>query len=108
MHSATGFIRATGSGTKITASFTIDGILHTFSASLTPSLQDFYCANATLHYESVGELTATRAFNGRFGKEDISINIAPGNPGRIKITGDLDMPISPASTISGNGSWTSN
>lgn len=108
MPTATGFIRTAGSGTKFSASFTIDDLLYSFAGSFTPSVPDFVSNSAMLEYNSVGELTATRTFNGRIGTNTITLSVAPGNPGRVKITGDLDMPITPASTASGNGSWTQN
>lgn len=104
MPTATGFIRSAASGTKFTASFTIDDILYTYAGSLTPSVQSFESNNATLDYSSVGALTATRAFDGKVGSKTVTLSVANGP----KITGDLDMPISPASTVSGNGSWTQN
>ena len=104
MPTASGFIRSAASGTKFTASFNIDDILYTFAGSLTPSVQSFDCNNATLEYSSVAALTATRAFDGKFGTKDVRVSVANGP----KITGPLDMPISPASTVSGNGSWTQN
>lgn len=104
MPTASGFVRSAASGTKFTASFTIDDLLYTFAGSLTPSVQEFSCNNAELEYSSVGALTATRSFDGKIGSKDIRISAGNGP----KITGTLDSPIHPASTVSGNGSWTQN
>ncbi|THH21464.1 hypothetical protein EW146_g107 [Bondarzewia mesenterica] len=104
MHTASGFIRSASSGTKFTASFTIDDLLYTFAGSLSPSVQSFESNNATLEYNSVGQLTTTRTFEGKIGTKAINISLGNGP----KIEGPLDMPISPASTIDGSGTWTQN
>ncbi|KAJ4027747.1 hypothetical protein NW756_014538 [Fusarium oxysporum] len=63
-------------------------------------MQEFICNAVTLDYLSVAALTTTRDFSGKVGTQDISIEIQPGG---IKITGKLELPISPASRISSTG-----
>lgn len=45
-----------------------------------------------------------RDYSGQIGPDNITLNIKNGP----KITGSLDMPINPASTVSGSGTWAQN
>lgn len=104
MPTAPGFVKATSSGTKFVASFIIDDILYNYAGSVNPSVQNFSCNNATLTYTSLGQLTTTRTYEGKIGTSTIKLTLANGPV----IEGPLDMPIAPASTVSGNAVWTQN
>ena len=101
---ANGWIKSAHSGTKFVAAFTIHEILYNFTGDLSPSVPDFSANVATLKYDNVGELTTTREFSGQVGITHIILNIV-NSP---VISGTLDLPISPASTVSGSGTWTQN
>lgn len=102
MPTAQGFIRtAFGTGSKFSSSFVVDGLNYTFSGTLSPAVQEFMCSNATLTYTSVSQLTASRSFGGRVGTTDVNLVLDNGPT----IVGPLDMPISPASSLSGSGIW---
>ncbi|THH21463.1 hypothetical protein EW146_g106 [Bondarzewia mesenterica] len=104
MPTATGFIKTVSPGTKFTASFTIDDLLYTFAGSLSPSVQNFESNQVTLEYNSIGQLTTRRPFEGKIGKDDFNLTLGNGP----KISGTLDTPIDPASTVSGSATWTQN
>ena len=103
MPTVSGFIKTT-SGTKFTAVFVIDGLSYNFPGNFNPSIQSFEAANVTLTYGSTNDLTSTREFSGQVGPSNIKVTLANGTI----IEGPLNMPISPASTISGSGVWTQN
>ena len=67
----------------------IKEILYNFTGDLSPSVQDFTATQSTLKYDNVGELTATREFDGQVGVTHVTINIV--NP--LYISGILDQPI---------------
>jgi hypothetical protein len=100
MSTARGFIRSTSS-TKFTATFLIDDIQYTYTGTIANSVQTFSSTNATLTYSSTEQLTSLRAFSGKVGTQDVTFTAANGP----KISGPLDMPISPASNVSGSGTW---
>jgi hypothetical protein len=100
MSIARGFVRSTSS-TKFTATFLIDDIQYTFTGSIANSVQTFASTNATLEYTSTEQLTALRQFSGKVGIQELMF-IATNGP---KIFGPLDMPIAPASNVSGSGTW---
>lgn len=104
MPSAHGFVRSVQGGRKFTSTFVIDDIQYHFLGIFSPAIRDFSSFNATLTYTSLGQLTATRSFDGKVGTQDIEIRIGNGP----EISGPLDAPIHPASRISGNGQWTHN
>ncbi|KAF9457789.1 hypothetical protein BDZ94DRAFT_939035 [Collybia nuda] len=103
MPSASGNI-ISQNGKKFIATFLIDEIQYSFAGSLDPSVQSFNCSNATLTYGSVGDLTTTRAYEGQVGVTKVTFTVANG----AKLEGPLNLQISPASTVAGNGTWTSN
>ncbi|EJD41451.1 hypothetical protein AURDEDRAFT_115507 [Auricularia subglabra TFB-10046 SS5] len=103
MPSVTGFIKSV-SGTKFVAVFLIDGLNYNFPGNFNPSVQTFESDNATLTYDNTNELTSTREFEGQIGTTSVKITLANGPT----IEGTLNMPISPASTVSGTGVWTEN
>ncbi|KAI1157493.1 hypothetical protein F5B18DRAFT_644874 [Nemania serpens] len=104
MPSASGFIKSVGGGSKFTATFLIDDIQYHFSGNFNPTVQDFTANEASLEYVNLGQLTTLRTIEGKVGTEDISISIKNGP----KISGPLNMPINPASRISGTGTWAQN
>lgn len=105
MPSATRLIKGTAGSNKFTSTFIIDDIQYHYSGSFNPAVQEFVCNAATLEYPSVAALTTTRDFSGKVGTQDITIDIQPGG---VKITGKLELPISPASRVSGTGTWNQN
>ncbi|KAI0862691.1 hypothetical protein F4860DRAFT_471472 [Xylaria cubensis] len=104
MPSAKGFIKEVAGGNKFTSTFVIDDIQYHFSGNFNPAVQPFTCEVATLEYAQLGDLTAQRDFDGKVGTETISINIKNGPT----INGKLDLPITPASRVSGDGTWAQN
>ncbi|KAI0199329.1 hypothetical protein F4808DRAFT_214716 [Astrocystis sublimbata] len=86
---------------KFTATFVIDDIEYHFRGSFSPNVQEFTASNSTLEYDDVGNLTSSRQWNGKIGENDIAITIVNGP----KIKGNLGSPISPATLVSGSGSW---
>ncbi|KAI0849684.1 hypothetical protein F5Y00DRAFT_269082 [Daldinia vernicosa] len=103
MPSAKGYIKSHPGGSKFTATFVLDEINHHFDGNLNPNVQDFTSNVATLEYEDVGQLTGQQQFNGKIGISDITLNLANGP----KIAGSLTMPVDPAVTVSGSGTWSS-
>lgn len=104
MPSAQGFIKGVAGGNKFTSTFIIDDIQYHFSGNLSPAVQEFQSNVATLEYPSVGALTTTRDFDGKIGTQDVQLTTQNG----AKITGQLELPISPASRVSGTGVWSQN
>ena len=97
------FVRA--SANRVTAVFVIDGIQSTFSATVSPSMQPFTSNSATLTYDNADQLTSTRSYTGHIGTDNYAITFANGP----SFEGTLNTPgISPASTVTGTGSWEQN
>ncbi|KAF5310924.1 hypothetical protein D9619_007964 [Psilocybe cf. subviscida] len=103
MPSADGFIKSTAGG-RFAATFVIDEIMFNFSGSFASSVPAFTCNTATLNYPSLKSISSTRSFEGRVGPSKVTLNLANGPA----ISGVLDMPLSPGSTVSGSGVWTQN
>jgi hypothetical protein len=101
MPTAQGFIKSVGGGDKFMSTFVIDGIQYHLSGSFNPAVQPFESNQASLEFDSVEQLTAVRNFEGKVGTQDVQVNLANG----AHIKGYLNMPISPASRVSGAGSW---
>ncbi|KAF4959136.1 hypothetical protein FGADI_1876 [Fusarium gaditjirri] len=98
---ATGFIKSL-QPTRFIASFDLEGSLYTFTGNTNPPTQPFESNAATLEYDSVDTLRSSRQFNGIIGDGDqVSFTF---NDGTV-IKGNLDSPISPASSVNGTGSW---
>lgn len=104
MPSARGFAKSVAGGDKFTSTFVIDDIQYHFSGTLDPAVQGFHSNEATLEYSSEGQLTTSRDFDGKVGTMDFRFEVANG----AKISGPLMMPISPASRVSGRGTWAQN
>ncbi|TRX89636.1 hypothetical protein FHL15_009545 [Xylaria flabelliformis] len=104
MPTASGFIRGVAGGNKFTSTFVIEDIQYHFSGGFDPSVPPFTCDQATLLYTDLGQLTTTRDFEGKIGTDTVSFTIGNGPT----ITGRLDMPINPASRVSGSGTWAQN
>lgn len=101
MSSAPGVVKSTPSGTKFTAVFVIDEVTYIFAGPISPSLQAFSCANATLKYTNPGDLAGTHTFEGRVGIKGLKFTLDNGPV----IEGQLDEKVDPASTVDGAGTW---
>jgi hypothetical protein len=101
---AQGFIRSVGGGSKFTSTFIVDDIQYHFSGNINPPVQEFSSFNARLEYTSPAQLTTQRPFDGKIGSTDTLFQVQNGPA----ISGPLDMPIHPASRVSGSGVWAQN
>ncbi|KIM39453.1 hypothetical protein M413DRAFT_29193 [Hebeloma cylindrosporum] len=79
-------------------------ILYNASGTFETTVPEFECYNATVKYDDIDDLTSTRSFAGRVGMNDIQLTFDNGPV----ISGRLDMPIDPATTVSGSAVWTEN
>jgi len=105
--SSKGFISSVpGAPGKFSSSFYVkkSKVLYNASGSFEETVPEFECYNATVKYNDVGDLTSTRSFAGRVGMNDIELTFDNGPV----ISGRLDMPIDPATTVSGSAGWTEN
>jgi len=103
MPTAEGYIKS-NSGGRFVATFSIDGASFNFSGAFSSSVPPFTCNEATLTYTATNQLASTRNFDGRLGPNGVKFTLANGPV----ITGNLDMPINPGSTLSGSGVWSEN
>lgn len=102
---AKGFINSvSGASGRFTAGFMVNGLLYGFSGNMGSGVPEFQCSNATLTYEDGGDLTTTRFFWGALTINDITITIDNGPT----ISGKLNMPIDPPTSVAGTGIWTAN
>lgn len=94
------------SGTRFTATFVLpgSGMQVNYLGNFSSSIQPFRSANATLTYDNENQLTATRQFDGQLGINNVKLTLTNGPV----ISGPLDMPISPPSSVSGSGVWAIN
>ncbi|KAM0229744.1 hypothetical protein ACHAPO_009818 [Fusarium lateritium] len=104
MPSAQGFIKSVAGGNKFMSVFIIDDTQYHFSGQFNPAVQQFESHSATLEYDSLDQLTSYRDLDGKVGTQDVSINLANG----ARISGNLNIPLSPASRVSGSGIWAQN
>ncbi|PPR00854.1 hypothetical protein CVT26_012489 [Gymnopilus dilepis] len=95
LRSATGYISANALG-RFESTFMIRGIKYNFSGSFASSVPPFECHNAILTYSNISQLTSTRPFSGRIGPVNITLRCRNGP----SISGPLNMPIDPGSSIS--------
>ncbi|ENH74777.1 hypothetical protein FOYG_14759 [Fusarium oxysporum NRRL 32931] len=101
MSSAQGFITSIQPG-RFTATFNIDDSVYVFSGNVNPPTQPFQSNSATLEYNSVESLGGFQQFNGIIGSgNEVSFTFSDGTA----IKGPLDIPVDPASQVSGTGSW---
>ncbi|KAF5596051.1 uncharacterized protein FSUBG_8961 [Fusarium subglutinans] len=101
MSSAPGFIKSNGSG-KFTAEFAIDDGVYILSGTVNPPTQPFQSNSATLEYSSVDNLQGPQQFTGIIGsRNEASFTFSDGTA----IKGPLDIPVNPASQVSGMGFW---
>jgi len=103
MPSAEGFIKATAGG-RFSAVFMIAGLRYNFSGAFTSSAPPYECRNAVLSYTDIRTLSSTHNFSGQLGPDTVTLTLDNGPT----ISGTLDMPISPGSSVSGSGVWTQN
>ncbi|KAI0103620.1 hypothetical protein F4814DRAFT_432099 [Daldinia grandis] len=104
MPSANGFIKSVAGGSKFSATFVIDEVQYHYSGNFNPSVQAFESNEAVLEYGYEGQLTTQRQLEGKVGTQDIDIIIKNGPT----IKGLLNMPINPATRVSGTGTWAQN
>ncbi|PCD25108.1 hypothetical protein AU210_014220 [Fusarium oxysporum f. sp. radicis-cucumerinum] len=72
------------------------------SRNVNPPTQPFQSNSATLEYNSVESLGGFQQFNGIIGSgNEVSFTFSDGTA----IKGPLDIPVNPASQVSGTGSW---
>jgi len=95
--SAKGFINSIpGASGRFTTSFYVNhSIFYDTSRNFVSTVPEFYCSNATLKYEDVGDITSTRSFSARVDINDISLTSENGPT----VTGKLNMPINPPSCL---------
>ncbi|KAH9479066.1 hypothetical protein JR316_0007643 [Psilocybe cubensis] len=100
--SAEGSVTST-SMTGFTATFFLPGSNKrvTFYGKLKVLVQTFKCSNAVLRYDNDTQLTDARQLNGQIGVDNLKLTLDNG----AVFEGVLDMPISPASSVSGSGNW---
>jgi len=103
MPTAEGFIKSS-SGGRFVATFTVEGLSYNFVGASSSGAPPFTCNEATLTYTAMKQLSATRIFDGKLGPNTVSITLANGPV----ISGTLDMPINPGSSLSGSGVWSQN
>lgn len=104
MPSAQGFVKSVAGGNKFTSVFIIDDIQYHFSGFICPAVLPFQSNEAMLEYNSIGQLTNQRDFDGKVGISNVVLTASNG----ARISGRLEMPISPASRVSGTGMWAQN
>lgn len=78
--------------------------MYNASGTFKSSVPEFESYTATVKYNDVGDLTSTRSFAGRVGQDDLVLTFDNGPV----ISGRLNMPIDPATTVSGSAVWTEN
>ncbi|KAF5712517.1 hypothetical protein FMUND_8398 [Fusarium mundagurra] len=101
MPSAQGPIQSHQPG-QFTASFDINGSLYLFSGRFNPPTQPFESAIATLEYNFPEGLEGSQEFTGTIGSGDeVSFTFSDGTT----IKWPLDIPINPASHVTGGGVW---
>lgn len=86
------------------ASFEINDLLYNLACTVNPSIEHFDVKDAKIEFGSLDQLTTTRQFYGKIGKNQITMSLANGP----KITGVLGKLMDPASSIVGQGTWTQN
>ncbi|KAL7758895.1 hypothetical protein ACKLNR_011322 [Fusarium oxysporum f. sp. zingiberi] len=80
----------------------MDGSVYVFSGNVNPPTQPFQSNSATLEYNSVESLGGFQQFTGIIGSgNEVSFTFSDGTA----IKGPLDIPVNPASHVSGTGSW---
>jgi hypothetical protein len=103
MPTAQGYVKSK-SGTRVIGNFIIDDFGYTFSGNVNPAVQPFESDNALLTYNSVGQLVASRSWNGQVGPDKVKLHIANGP----SIEGQLEMPVSSARAVEGSVTWIHN
>jgi|SRR5258708_1704706 hypothetical protein len=102
---AKGFIHSVpGSPNRFAAAFMVNKLHYGFFGNMGSGVPEFACNNAKLTYDDPGDLTTTRFFWGTVGTDDISITLENGPT----ITGRLNMPVDPSSSLAGTGVWSAN
>ncbi|KIM49485.1 hypothetical protein M413DRAFT_438668 [Hebeloma cylindrosporum] len=104
-NSANGFINSVpGTPGRFSGSFSINHVVYNVSGSFATTVPEFRCSNATLKYDYIGDLTSTRSFSGHVGDTDIALTFDID----LTITGLLNLPIQPPTTVFGSAAWTQN
>ncbi|KAF0639654.1 hypothetical protein FPSE5266_08923 [Fusarium pseudograminearum] len=92
------------SETRMTLMFIVDGVQFHFMGNMNPAMPPFNANQVTLTYNSVDELSSTVSFDGKIGPDNFKLNLSNG----VTAEGHLDIPLSPASPVSGSGTWMQN
>ncbi|KAF8168534.1 hypothetical protein B0H34DRAFT_685998 [Crassisporium funariophilum] len=104
MPTAPGYIKTLGDG-RLNCVFILPDTdkMYTFIGTFTPHLPAFMCSDVSLVYDSIDQLTGTRAFEGMVGPIDATIVINNG----VTISGQIDGPGSPGleERILGSAAW---
>ncbi|KAF5227930.1 hypothetical protein FAUST_11448 [Fusarium austroamericanum] len=103
MPTATGTL-VRNSATKMILTFIVDDVQFTFVGNMNPAMPPFNANQVTLTYNSVDELSSNASFDGQIGPNNFKLNLSNG----VTAKGDLDFPLSPASIVSGSGTWMQN
>ncbi|CEF85281.1 unnamed protein product [Fusarium graminearum] len=103
MYTAPGILTLTGSN-RMTLTFIIDDVHFTLTGNINPAMPPFKANQVILTYNNVHELSSTVSFEGQIGPNNFKLNLENG----VTAEGYLDFPISPASRISGSGTWSQN
>ena len=99
MPSARGFIKSSGEG--LVGTFNVNGGARYLSVDVNLPNQLFECSNATLTYNSIGELIDDCSWSGTIGKVTLRMNLGEG----VSITGPLDVPRPSSVRARGSGTW---
>ncbi|KAF3931133.1 hypothetical protein ABW20_dc0108997 [Dactylellina cionopaga] len=101
MSTARGFIKGVG-GSQFTGTFIVDNVdQYHFAGEINPPIQGLSSMQAEVTYPNKNQLNGQHEFEGQVGTKDMTLRFSNG----VIITGNLDSPISSASTVSGMGTW---
>ncbi|KAM0301544.1 hypothetical protein ACHAPM_005774 [Fusarium culmorum] len=87
--------------TRMALTFIVDDVQFTFVGVMNLAMPPFNANQVILTYNSVDELSSNVSFDGKIGPENFKLNLSNG----VTAEGDLDFPLSPASVVSGSGTW---
>ncbi|KAI2468933.1 hypothetical protein F4781DRAFT_443096 [Annulohypoxylon bovei var. microspora] len=90
------------SANRVTATFFIEDILHSFTANINPSLPPFTSNDVVMTYNEPKDLTSTRSFTGKLGPINFKISLEND----VIFEGKLNQPGIPTGvTLNGSGAW---
>ncbi|KAF5330329.1 hypothetical protein D9619_005166 [Psilocybe cf. subviscida] len=93
----TGFIRSSTSGARFLGSFIANNQSYLVAGSFSSSVPPFKSSAAQLRFDDAESLSGTKQLDGVVGSDKIKLTIGDG----ATITGKLDVPIHPASSVVG-------